>query len=105
LSGIAWVLATHPDPTERKVDEAIRLAERAAELTGHKDVPALDSLAAAHAAAGEFDQAVTIAERALALATANQAEELAAEIRERLELYRQATPYRAPVQMPGAATP
>jgi tetratricopeptide (TPR) repeat protein len=73
--------------------------ERASELTGHQNAGFLDTLAATYAAAGQFDQAVTTAEKALRLASANQADDLANHIRQRLELYRQGKPYRPP--MPG----
>jgi hypothetical protein len=56
----------------------------------------LDVLAAAHAAAGEFDQAVATATEALRLATAAGADELAAAVAERLALYRDRRPYREP---------
>jgi Flp pilus assembly protein TadD len=51
LVALAWSLATAPDPALRDADEAVRLAERAADLTGGRDRTALDALAAARAAA------------------------------------------------------
>jgi arylsulfatase A-like enzyme/Flp pilus assembly protein TadD len=96
LNGAAWILATHPDPEAREPEEAIRLAARASDLTGHSNPGALDTLAAAYAAAGQFDRAVTTAEQALSLATAASEEELANRIRKRLELYRRGSPYRSP---------
>ncbi len=94
LSGLAWILASDPDEGIRDPDEAIRLAEHAAELTKRQNGAALDLLAAAYAAAGQFDRAVTTAEEALDLALASQADRLADVIRARLELYRQGTPFR-----------
>jgi Flp pilus assembly protein TadD len=87
LTGLAWLRATHPDPRMRDPEEAIRLAARAAELTGRADPTVLDTLAAAYAAAGRFDEALRTAERAEALAV-GPAPALAAEIRARRELYR-----------------
>ena len=52
----------------------------------------LDVLAAAFAAAGRFDQAVTTAENALTLATAAK-DDRTGQIRQRLELYRQRRPF------------
>jgi tetratricopeptide (TPR) repeat protein len=98
LNSMAWLLATHQDLKGRDADQAIRLAERACELTNHQNAEILDTLAAAYAAAREFDRAVSIAQKALALASANKADELVEEIRERLELYRQGMPYLVPVQ-------
>lgn len=89
----AWLLATHPDVSVRDRREAVRLAEGAARLTARRDPGTLDVLAAAYATDGQFDEAVRTAERALALAVTAE-EDLAGEIRQRLELYREARPYR-----------
>lgn len=105
LNGVAWILATHPNPEVRKPQEAIQLATRAADLTNHSDAGALDTLAAAYAAAGQFEKAVTTAERAQSLATAGNNERLAEEIHSRLELYRRAKPYRTRERVPDTASP
>ena len=89
------VLATYPDPCVRDPEEAVRLAERAAGQTGYQQPTILDTLAAAYAASGDFETAVKAAEKALALAENVGAQELAAEIRERLRLYRQGQPFLA----------
>ena len=77
------ILATHPDPNIRDTAEAIEAAERAAELTGYKNALTLDTLAAAYAAAGQFDRAVTSAQAAISQARAAQTEALANRIRRR----------------------
>jgi Tfp pilus assembly protein PilF len=92
LNRMARILAMHPEPKLRDPNQAIEIAKRAAELTGHKDATILETLAAAYAAAGQFDQAVKTAEVALSLATAAQADELANHIRKQIQLYRQAKP-------------
>jgi hypothetical protein len=56
-----------PNPKVRDPAEAVRLAAHAAELTAHKDPVVLDVLAAAYAAAGEWDRATSTAETAMAL--------------------------------------
>jgi len=76
-----------PDRALRDAQAAVRLAERACELTGYRNAEALDTLAAAYASAGEFERAVETAERALA-ATGDGTGPAAAAIRERLALYR-----------------
>lgn len=101
----AWFLATHPVPNVHRASEAIRLAERAAELTKHQDAGILDTLAAAYAAAGQFDRAVKTAEAALASARTTPNSRLTQEIRARLELYRQMKPYREPAQEQGEVRP
>jgi tetratricopeptide (TPR) repeat protein len=111
LNGAAWILATHRAPELSGRDDALRLAQRASELTGHQDAGVLDTLAAAYAAAGQFDRAITTAEEALRLASGNQADDLVHGIRQRLKLYREGKPYRAPtLEQPsgvdaGAASP
>jgi hypothetical protein len=77
---------TAPD-TLRDPGEAIRLASRAADLSGRRDAYILDVLAAAYAAAGRFTDASRTAEAAEALASGS-APDLAAQIRAHLSLYR-----------------
>ena len=90
VSSLAWALATVPAAPLREPEQAIRLAERAAELTDRRDAGVLDILAAAQAAAGLFDAAVTTCDAALAL---NPQAPLAAAIRQRQALYNQRRPY------------
>jgi len=85
LNDAARIMATHPDSKVRNADEAIRFAERAAELTDRQNVSVLDTLAVAYARAGSFDRAVATIETAIGLASAARADQL----REQLELYRQ----------------
>jgi tetratricopeptide (TPR) repeat protein len=94
MSEIAWIRATHPDAAVRDPPEAVRLAERAAELTAHRQPLILDVLAASYAAAGDFGRAVPTAQAAMALAASQGPGGLAAEIGKRLELYRQNRPFR-----------
>ena len=62
-------------------------------------------MAAAYAAAGQYDLAVKTAQEAMKLATAAQAEELAGQMSRRLQLYRQSKPYREPVAGEAAGGP
>jgi tetratricopeptide (TPR) repeat protein len=87
---LAWLRATSPDAGLRDAAEAVRLASRAAELSGGRDPAILDTLAAAYASAGRFEEAIHTAQAAESLCAA--APELAAEIRARLELYRAGRP-------------
>ncbi len=93
---IAWILATHPDGSVRDPAQAVRLAQRAAELTGYRHGTTLDTLAAAYAAAGRFEEAGETARRALDRTTAAGDVELSDEIARRLELYERGEPYREP---------
>jgi len=92
LNETAWILANHPDPASRNPAEAVTLAERAAELTEHKNAVVLNTLAAAYFAAGQTDKAITAAQTALQFARDSKKDKLAAEILKRLELYKQPKP-------------
>jgi tetratricopeptide (TPR) repeat protein len=92
LAGSAWVQATSADPAIRNINQAVRLAERAAELSGKSDPTVLDTLAAAYAAAGRFDEAIRVAESAAEAATHANILPLATEIRRHVALYQQHLP-------------
>jgi tetratricopeptide (TPR) repeat protein len=65
LDELAWLLATYPDSKSRDGTEAVRLAERACDLTERRIPALLDTLAAAYAEAGDFPRAISVAEEAL----------------------------------------
>jgi len=96
LNNLAWILATAAEARLRVGAEAVRLAERACELNDRKNPTLLDTLAAAYAAAGRFDEAVRTAEEARRLALAAGAKMLADAIGARLELYRSGRSYGEP---------
>ena len=70
------------------------MAERGAQLTRPQTSVVLDVLAASLASAGRFDEAITTAEKALALAAAAKSDREASQIRTRLDLYRRRTPFQ-----------
>src|SRR5262249_11911446 len=84
---LAWLPATSPEREVRNATEALRLARHAADRTGNRDADMLDTLAAAAAEAGQFGEALETAERAAAAAEAAGKTALAAEIRQRADLY------------------
>jgi tetratricopeptide (TPR) repeat protein len=86
----AWVLATCPEEKLRDGLEAIRLAKKACTLTQDKVATYVDTLAAAYAEAGEFEEAVTTQTRALELAAPQERAEFAM----RLKLFREKKKYR-----------
>jgi tetratricopeptide (TPR) repeat protein len=88
LNSYAWHLATSPHDAFRDGKRAIELATRACELSAWKDADCLDTLAAAHAEAGDFDQAVGIQEQAIALGTLDD------DALRQLDLFRARRPYR-----------
>jgi tetratricopeptide (TPR) repeat protein len=87
---LAWVLATFPDERIRDATEAIRLAEAAARLTGRADGRVLDVLAAAHAAAGQFERAIAIVQEAIRM---NPPASVLSDLLERRALYEMRRPY------------
>jgi tetratricopeptide (TPR) repeat protein len=96
LLRLAWTLATSQNDRIREPAEGLRLAERAAAASPAHDVQVLDVLAAAYAAAGQFDRAVKTAETAREFALASKNAQFASEIQRRLALYRDRKPYREP---------
>jgi hypothetical protein len=90
------MLATSSDDGLRNGAEAVRLAERACELTHHGQPLFMGTLAAAYAECGRFPEAVTTAEKAEQLATTAGLAAVAAKNRQLLELYRAGKPYHEP---------
>jgi tetratricopeptide (TPR) repeat protein len=86
MMGVAWMLATHPDASARDPREAVRLSERLAELSRFQNWMALDTLAAAYAAAGRLPEAVRTQRKAVDLARAANSAEIPA-VEGRLTLY------------------
>ena len=90
---LAWLLATAPDDTVRRTDEALSISTQLRQAA--PDAPAvLDALAAAYANADRYDEAATTATRAADIAE-KSADPTAAEIRQRAALYRRGQPFRA----------
>ncbi len=87
LNVLARVLSSHPDKEKRNASEAIAFAERAAELTGHKDVRVLETLALAYAANEEYELAISAAQKAQSIATSAQNDKLAERIGRQLKIY------------------
>jgi Flp pilus assembly protein TadD len=100
INNLAWVMATQSDPKFRDPAEAVRLAEKACQLTGRTEASYLDTLAVAYARSGRFAEAVTTAEEAANLAKRTNQPALLAEIRERLQLYKAGQPFPAPPAPP-----
>ena len=90
LNSYAWLLSTCPDDEVRNGEKAVTLATRAAELTDWKSEPIVDTLAAAYAESGDFEQAVRWARAAVELAD----DDALGEDEARLRLYEEKKPYR-----------
>ena len=93
LNRIAWLVASHGNVDHQQTEMAIQLAERAVALTRHEHPVMLDTLAAAYAAAGRFEEAVRTAQKAISLARQARAAALVDQIGPRLQLYLRHRPY------------
>ena len=92
-NNFAWLLATCPVAELRDPAEAVRLAERACQQSGYLDPSQIDTLAAAYAAAGRFDDAVRAAARAIELARQQRQAALAQVVAARRQVYLQQQPF------------
>jgi hypothetical protein len=88
LNNLAWLRATASDPALRNGNEAVRLAERACQLTQYKEAFLIGTLAAAYAEAGRFTNAVATAEQARTVALAQGRKDVADANAHLLELYK-----------------
>jgi spermidine synthase len=93
-NNLAWVFATHENPMFRNGEKAVQLAERACELDGRRDPFLLDTLAAAYAEVGRFEEARLTALEAIDRAKLTGFDHLAEDIERRLRLYQSGRPYR-----------
>ncbi len=93
--GLAWMLATHPDPAQRDPATAIRLSEQLVAQSGHQNWMSLDTLAVAYAAAGRFPDATQTATRALEQLRASRRPE-ATNVAARLALFQKNQPFIEP---------
>jgi tetratricopeptide (TPR) repeat protein len=88
LNRLAWLLATNPEARLRDGAQAIALAGKACRLSNYSQPIMLRTLAAAHAEAGQFGEAIAAAEKARSQALSGGQNELANRIEELLTLFR-----------------
>jgi protein O-mannosyl-transferase len=93
LNDLAWILATQEEPAIRNVPEAIRLAQRACQLTQDKNPGLLATLGVAQSEAGQFPEALRSTEQALALAAAVDDQQTMTGLRRRLDFFRKGQAY------------
>ena len=86
----AWILATHPDGSVRDAAKALEYALVEARRTGMEGAAALDTLAAAYAVNGRFEEACRHQREAVSKAESPSDKR---EFLERLQLYEQNKPY------------
>jgi tetratricopeptide (TPR) repeat protein len=99
----ARLLATDAHASGRQGALAVRLAEEACEATDYERVAYLDTLAAAYAEAGRFEDAVRMAQKALTMAAESSANRPAIEAR--LRLYERRQPYHQPADARAISSP
>jgi tetratricopeptide (TPR) repeat protein len=100
LNDLAWIRATAPQAELRDSAEAVRLGERACQLTQSREPMFVGTLAAAYAEAGRFPEAVAAAEKAIALATTAGQTAVADKNRQLIELYRAGKPFHEAERRP-----
>jgi tetratricopeptide (TPR) repeat protein len=93
MNDLAWALTIKINSGVYNPGKAVRLAQQACELTNYKKPELLDTLAAAYAAAGDYDKAVETAEKALELCQSPKQEMMKEEIKSRLVLFKAGKPY------------
>ena len=96
MSNLAWVFAASPEESLRDGTQAVRLAERALQLSGGKIPMVFRTLAAAYAENGRFSRAIETAQRGLELANSQGNPGLAAELQNNIALYQAERPLRDP---------
>ena len=94
LNDMAWVLATSRDDRLRNGEQALLLAQRAAQLTSEQEPAILGTLAAVYAEMGKFDKAIELGQRAAELAERQNKTALAQNLTEQLAMFRNRTPIR-----------
>ena len=96
LNNLAWLLATAAEAPVRDGNQAVRLAERACQLTEYQQTIMVGTLAAAYAEAGRFEDAMATAQKACALALVEGETNSLARNQELLALYRAHKPFHEP---------
>jgi tetratricopeptide (TPR) repeat protein len=97
---LAWLLATSSDADIRDGRRAVELAERNCRSTGFKEMISVGVLAAAYAEAGRFEEAISTAQKACALASASGNPEWLNRNQQLLVLYRAHQPYHEAAAQP-----
>ncbi len=89
LNDMAWLQATCADPNFRNGENALELAKKACDLTGHKNADTLDTLSCALAECGKFGAARRSLDSALKI-TPNESKH---KLKDRSICFRQKRPY------------
>jgi tetratricopeptide (TPR) repeat protein len=90
-NNLGWLRATCPIASMRNGEEAVEAATKACDFSNGKNWTRIDTLAAAFAEAGDFQQAIKFQEQALGFNAVNEKERK--EMENRLALYQQQKPF------------
>lgn len=104
-NNLAWLLAIRIPTEAGNPRRALELARGVCQKDGYQTISYLDTLAVAHAANAQFEQAISIALRALARARLSGQSRLTGQIEERLELYQAGRAYQESVGETGRSKP
>ncbi|NNE93483.1 MAG: hypothetical protein HKN23_17695 [Verrucomicrobiales bacterium] len=95
LNNYAWFLAVCPEESVRDGEKAVKIATAACELSQWEEFHIIDTLAAAYAEAGNYENAVRWQKRAIQTAKNGESPVTVDEgIHERLKLYESGKPFR-----------
>jgi len=94
LNNLAWLLSAGPDDSLRNGAVAVELARNLNRVSKQNNPFFIRTLAAAYAEAGQFDVAIETAQGASELANAQGQHDLAVQIQDETNLYRQHLPFR-----------
>jgi tetratricopeptide (TPR) repeat protein len=94
LNSLAWYLATSAEDRIRDGDRAVQLATRACELSHYKEPMYVDTLAAAYAEAGDFENAVKYQTQAVEAYNGDFVDGF----QKRLVAFKSGIPWREPLQ-------
>jgi len=91
---LAWLLATSPRSGVRNGSQAVEYGKKALELAGQNDPGIMDTLAAALAETGHYEDAASLEKMAISLLSQDFDPQERANWQARLALYQQGKPYR-----------
>ncbi|MFP6668192.1 MAG: tetratricopeptide repeat protein [Pirellulales bacterium] len=91
--GVAWMMSTCPDIRYRDSKRAVSFAERAIKLAGDPGFQFYETLAAGHAAAGAFGEAVAVQQKAISLAATDASDAVLGRLRAELAQYERGEPF------------
>lgn len=94
IQRLAWLYATCPDEKIRDAGKAMQYAQLFFERIGRTNPTAWDTLAAAHAQSGQFDEAITAINEAITRVKNLGRADLVPAYEQRLKAYQQKQPWR-----------